>query len=140
MSKNQVSTADIPEVEAFVDAEDMLREFEQTHANIIATRSTLVENRNQKREAADKAVRAKEVSCGPWDIYQTQTKFNAEALYNAMGKDGFMKVGGRLQTKTAYDVDKAKVAAAIARGEIPTDVAEVVVTVSPRYHSPKEIT
>lgn len=139
MGYNTVEPKDVPEVMAYVEASQQLESFRTLHKKIFQQYMELAENTNQKREAADKAVRAKGVSCGPWEYYQNQEKFNAQALYETLGQSEFLRVGGILQTKTVYDVDKNKINSAIARGEISQDVASVVKTIIQKYHAPKDV-
>jgi hypothetical protein len=133
------SPEEIPEVKAYVEAETELRGFIAQNQQVFDTFGQLAEAVNDARSQADKAVRTEGVSCGPWDQYQIQTKYNARVLYEALGREEFLDVGGKLNTTTVFDVDKAKVKAAIARGDIPKDVAEQVVDKIPKYHAPKDI-
>lgn len=137
MPHNVVDPNTIPEVAAYNETKEMINTFRERHAHIFSAYDKMLEDLDQKRGAADKAVRARQVSCSDWDLYQFQTKINPDKLYNALGMDGFLRVGGSTSTQTVYGVDKAKLEAAIARGEVPPEVAEEVVVKSPRYHAPK---
>lgn len=130
---------EIPEVLEYIKAEIELRRFITSHQKVFDDFSQIVGAVNSARSQADKAVRAEDVSCGPWDRYQVQVSYDARALYEAMGREGFLEVGGKLNTTTTYDVDKAKVKAAIARGDISKSVAEVVRKETPKYHAPTDI-
>ena len=138
MSRNSVPVESIPEVKAYEDAKEMVQVFTDQHANVFSTYHQLMDTLKQKRDAADKIVRAKEVSCGDWDLYQFQVKVDAEAMFNALGMESFLRFGGTTSVKTVYDADKAKVEAAIARGDISEELAGTILTKSPRYHSPKD--
>lgn len=138
MSFNAVPADQIPEVRQYEDAKEMLEEFVKNNPTVFEAYKVLKADLQQKREAADKIVRAKEVSCSDWDLYQYQTKVDAEALYNALGMDAFLKYGGSTATKTVYDADKTKVEAAIARGDISKELGDTVLVKSPRYHAPKD--
>ena len=135
----RVEPDEIPEVQEYMDAKAMLDAYIHHNQSVFEQYRELAENVNRARESADKVVRAKEVSCGPWDIYQTQTTYDANVLYEALGREGFMRVGGKVQMQAAYEVDKAKVEAAIARGEIPPELVSSVKKESPRYKAPKDI-
>jgi hypothetical protein len=137
---NSIDPSQIPEVMAFEEAQQMLDVFKDKHSHIFQEYDELIQARNIKLEAADKVVRAKKVSCGDWELYQRQKTFDADALYEALGRDQFLAVGGVLQTVTNRSIDKAKLEASIARGDIPKKVLDVVVSESPRYHAPKAIT
>lgn len=137
MSHNPVDPNTIPEVVAYREIKEMIDIFKKRHDHVFSAYDKLLDELSQKRGAADKVVRAKEVSCDDWDLYQFQTKINPDKLYNALGMDDFLRVGGTTSTQTIYQVDKAKLEAAVARGEVPKEVADEVIVRSPRYHAPK---
>lgn len=139
MPKNAVDPNSIPEVVAYLESKEMLETFKANHTQVFATYDQLAEDLSQKMEAADKVVRGHRVSCADWDLYQTQTKVDAEALFNALGMDMFLQVGGKTSTTTTYSADKAKVEAAAARNAIPKSVLDSVITHSPRYHAPTSL-
>lgn len=139
MSYNKKEISEIPEVAAFEESKQMLEAFKTRYIQIFESYEHLVADANQKLEAADKVVRAKEISCGDWDLYQYQTKVDAEALFNALGMDKFLQVGGKTTTKTVYDADKARIEASAARGDISKNIATDVLKQSPRYHAPKSV-
>ena len=134
---NDTPTSEIPEVQAYDQAREMLDAFRQQHANVFDSHSTLVEDVRQKMQAADQAVRTKGVSCGVWEHYQNQKKYDAQALYEALGREEFMRAGGIMQTVTQFDVDKNKLEAAAANGEVPKEVIERVRSITKKYHAPK---
>jgi len=137
MPKNQKEVTAIPEVAAFLEAEQRLRQYRAQHSQVFKPYAALLEDYNQKREAADKVVRGQGISCGPWDWYSSQTKYNAQALFEALGRDKFLKVGGIMKTVTAYDLDEQKVEGAIARGEISEPVVGTFKAIIKKYKSPK---
>jgi len=139
MPKDEIPASEIPEVAEYIQAREALDGFIEEQKEVFDIYSELVEHVNDSMQRADKAVRSKSVSCGPWDKYQLQTKYDAKALYEALGRDDFLRAGGKLNTITEYGVDKAKVDAAITRGDIPQEVAQDVKKISPRYKTPKEV-
>lgn len=139
MARNSVNVEEIPEVQEYVEAKNMLDAFIQHNMSFYDRYRELAENVNRAREGADKIVKARVVSCGPWEIYQEQTTYDAAALYEALGREEFLRVGGKVQMQAVYDVDKSKVEAAIARGDIEPEVVPSVKKVSPRYKAPKDI-
>jgi hypothetical protein len=139
MGSNTKQPEEVPEVAAYEEAAQVLEAFKQNNEQVFATYSALVDDVNQKREAADKVVRAQQISCGDWDLYQWQTKYDAKALFEALGRDGFMAVGGKMKKVTEFDLDKAKFKMAVSGGEVPEEVADAVISVSPRYHAPKAL-
>lgn len=137
MPHNIVDAETIPEVGAYEESKEMLEVFLQANSQVFDTYHQLVEELNQKLEAADKVVRAQGVSVSDWDLYQFQTKVDAETLFNALGTENFLRAGGKMSSKTVYTADKSLVEAAVARGEIPQGVAESVLVKSPRFKAPK---
>jgi hypothetical protein len=113
--------------------------FRATNPAFFAHLDALEEEINTKLEAADKAVRARGISCGDFHLYSYSTKYNPEELLQAMGREKFMQVGGTMTTQTVYGVDKARVDASIASKDIDESVAEKVRVKQPRYHSPKKL-
>ena len=139
MPHNTVAVESIPEVATFQEAKRMLSTFKETNRNIFEEYELLVQQYNSKLEAADKVVRARKVTCGDWELYQQQTTYDVDALYDALGREQFLAVGGSLKTTTTRSLDKTKFNAAITRGDVPQKVVEVITSVSPKYHAPKPL-
>ncbi len=134
-------TNDFPEVVEFLEAQAALEDFKHDFAPQLATLSKLVERYNAAREQAEKVVRAAEVKCGPFDAYQVTVKYDAEELYKALGRDGFLAVGGSIGSTAKYGLDKGRFEAALtAPGcTIPESVVRAVRKESVVYHVPPEI-
>ena len=134
---NEIPVDSIPAVGEYIDRQGMLEAFMENHKGIFDTYHVLQASVAQSLEAADKIVRAQGVSCGPWDRYAIRTTYNAEALYEALGREGFLSIGGKLVTKTGYEVEGKRLETAIARGEIPQDIVDSVKKEVASYHAPK---
>lgn len=139
MKAKRVPETQVPEVQAFLEAREKVERLKEAYPEVFEQLSHLQQEYNAALEAADKAVRAKKISCGPFDCYQMQTKYNAERLFEELGRDEFLKVGGTIKTVTQYDVDKNKLEAHITSGVIPDEVVGAVRDVSPRYKKPDKI-
>ena len=142
MQKTKITTVDprnVPAVIEVLDAQDALNAFKEEHAAVFEQLEGLVSRYNSAIENADKVCRAQKISCGPFQLYQFSTKYDAEALYNAVGRDTFLTVGGKISTKTVYDVDKGALEAAIAQARISNDVIEQVRKETPAFHAPKPV-
>lgn len=135
----KLDPSEIVEVQEFIAAEHELSTFREEHSAVFEKFDELAVNYNQKLEAADKVVRAKQVSCGPWDLYQEQVKYDAKILFESVGRERFISVGGTMETQTIYGVDKSRIEASINQGLIPTDVAAQFRSVSPRFHKPNKV-
>ena len=134
------SADDIPAVQEFMQAKEILLRFKQQHAKVFEAFAAIAEDYNQKLEAAEKACRSQGVGCGPFDFYQEQITIDEKALYEWAGtREKFVAVGGQLSTVTTKKADKAKVLAAIKTGVIPKTAAVKIVKTSPRYHIPDKV-
>lgn len=129
----------VPEVQAFIEAKEKVDRLKEAYPEVFEQLASIKDEYNSTLQAADKAVRARGVSCGPFVKYQEQTKYDAEKLYDALGREKFLEVGGKTSTITTYDVDRARLEAHIAAGAIDADVLGEVRTVSPRYRKPDPI-
>lgn len=128
-----VDPMDIPEVVDFMDAKDKFESFKEHYADVFAQLEELAQEYNATLEAADKAVRAQQVSCGPFDAFQWSTKYSADTLYDLVGKEKFIEYGGKISTVTQYEVDKSRVESLIATHKIPHKVVEAFRKRSPSY-------
>jgi hypothetical protein len=137
--KNEVSSVEIKQVAEYEEALKQLERYKKKHADVFHNYSEMAEEVNQKRQIADKTVRGRGVSCGPWELYSQSVDYDPVKLYEMMGREDFLKVGGQLKVITQYDLDKSKVSAAISQQVIPKKVAEQITTKTLRYHAPKEI-
>lgn len=114
----KLSPSDVAPVQEFLTAESELKEFVAQHDKVFDQYRSLVERRNAALENADKAVRAtKGDECGPFKVSRTTTEYKPEILYEELGRETFLQLGGKIDTKTVYDIDKTRVEAAIARGQ-----------------------
>lgn len=131
-----VPVEEVPEVAAFHDVKERLNAFKQANPQFFEFLGGILEEYNDKLEAAEKVVRQRGIRCGDFDLYQWTEKVNAEQLYQSMGYEGFMSVGGKMSTVTVYEADKDRVRGFIVSGKIPPAVAEAVFKSEPRFHKP----
>jgi hypothetical protein len=142
MQKKEAKTVapkEVPEVIEFLDAQDAMNAFKEEHAPIFEQFRVLAERYNAALQQADKACRSQSVSCGPFDLYQFTTKYDAEALHNAVGRDKFLLLGGKISTQTVYGIDKGRIDACIAQNKILPEVVELVRKETPAYHKPDQV-
>lgn len=138
-SKN-VPESDIPEVAQFVETQERIKRLKEAYPEVFEQFDQLKDDYNAQLEAADKAVRSRKVSCGPFTLMSTSTKYNADKLFEQLGRKRFLEAGGIEQTVTVFSVDRGRLEAQIAANAIPADVIEEVRDVSPRYKKPEKIT
>jgi hypothetical protein len=130
---------DYPEVIDFLQKQAAIEEYKQMHADVFEQFDHLVDEYNTSLENAEKVVRSAEVNCGPFDLYQYKTTYNAEALFNAVGRDKFLELGGLTGTKVTYDIDKNRFEAAVAAKKVGKDIIAQVRKESPAFHTPKKL-
>jgi hypothetical protein len=142
MQKKQIETVDpaaVPEVIEFLNAQGALEDFKASYPELFATLQELTDKYNSTLEQADKVLRGQGVGCGPFHLKHFAVKYDAEALYNAVGRDQFLAVGGKIETQTVYDVDKGRLEAAVAQRRVPDEVIAEVRKETPTYNKPKAL-
>jgi hypothetical protein len=112
----KVDPSEVSEVIEFLDAQDALQAFKEENAAVLEQLAALSERYNTALEQAEKVCRSREVGCGPIDLYQFSVKYNASALFNAVGRDQFLVLGGETKTVTEYSLDKGRFEAAVEEG------------------------
>ena len=135
---NPVDASEIPEVMAFEEQDQMLRQFEIKHSKFMEEYKARVAAWNASRETADRAVRVKKVSSGKWERFSEETRFDYAAMYDTLGRDRYLELGNTLKTITQYDGDNDRMKGIIAKGEIADDVAAGFTNVIGKYHAPKK--
>jgi len=135
----EVDPSEIPEVAEYMQAQAELDAFAEQLGQHMEHLKALVAARNTKLQSADKAVRSRGVSCGPWNIFQTQTSYDAKSLLDATSRETFLQVGGSFATVQTLSLDKSRLKVAIDSGILKKEVVESVRTVTPKYKAPKPI-
>lgn len=136
----RVPIGDIPAVQELADLKMEIDALKTAHADVFMQYSDLVDRYNAKLEEAEKEVRAQAVSCGAFENYSVSVKFDPAKMFDELGEDMFLKVGGSIATKADYKVDPKRVEAAIASGEIPEECVDNFREVRRNYHQPKKLT
>jgi hypothetical protein len=129
----------LPQVQKFIDIRDRIHRLQEAYPEIFEQYQVMIEEYNTAQEAADQAVRALGVSCGPWEAFQEQKTYNADKLYEELGHEQFLSIGGSIKTVRKYEVDKARVEASIASGAIPKDIVDSFRKVTVKYHKPEKV-
>ncbi len=134
----RVSIGEIPEVQELLDLEQEINALKAEHSDVFVQYQDLIDRYNTKLEEADKKVRSEGVTCGPFENYSVGVKFIANKMFEELGEELFLKAGGIMETRTIYDVDPAKVVAAIANKTIPEECVDQFREVRRNYHAPKK--
>lgn len=139
MIRKTVSEETIPEVADFMESERRIERLKEAYPEVFEQLDMLKEDYNTKLQAAEKAVRAQGVSCGPFTVMSTATIYDADKLFEELGREDFLKFGGIEKTITKYELDRARFEAAYAKGAIPKAVFEGVKKITTRFRIPDGI-
>ena len=127
VGKNWTSAETIPEVME-------LLEFEKVNQADLERIRPLLEQRDILIQAAEKAVRAKEVSCDRFIILSQIDSVSWEALFDRIGREQFLDLaGGVIQTVPKYSGDVATYKSAGASRRIPEEIHRKVYKKITRY-------
>ena len=138
-TKASLQIAQVPTVIAFMQAELDLTEFKNKNAKVIVELEQYIDAYNTALEQAEKTVKALDASCGPFDRYLERTTVDAEKLYERLGRDQFLAIGGALNTKTEYSLDKKKALALVATGQLDPELAKETIITKGSFHTPKKL-
>jgi hypothetical protein len=137
---NEVPIASIPEVDALEQVKSRMKQFVDSNAQLFEWWNELVEEYNDKLQAADKAVRARGVSCGDWSVGSYQTKYDWDYMYERYGRDEFLERGGKLETQQVKSGDKKRVDLQIDSGKMDPEDAGHIRKKTPKFSGPKPVT
>jgi malate synthase len=129
----------VPEVGQFLNAEERVKAFKEMHSEVFDEYAQLLNERNALWQQADQAVRGQAASCGPWERYSETTKYDADALYEAVGRDEFLRLGGTIKTVQQRAIDRDHIKVRIEAGELRPEVVDRVRKVTGNYHAPKKL-
>lgn len=136
---NEVPVDSIPEVAALEQTKTRMRKFMDDNAQFFQWWSELVEEYNDRLQAADKAVRARGVTCGDIVVGSYQTKYDWDYMYERYGRDEFLERGGKLETIQTKSGDKKRVDLQIDAGKIAKEDAEHIRKKTPKFSTPKPL-
>lgn len=136
---NDTPVESIPEVADFEAVKQKYKAFRQANEPFFKYLDELQEQYNQKLEAANKAVRSRNASCSDFHLYNRIIKYNPEAMLTALGREDFLRLGGKETVQTVYSVDKTRAESAITASNIPKHVVDSFRSEEPRYHTPKKL-
>ena len=136
---NEVPAGSISEVAALEQTKERLKKFMADNAQLFEWLNQLIEEYNDRLQAADKAVRARQVSCGDFELGSFQTKYDWDYMYERYGRDEFLERGGKLETVQVKSGDKKRVDLQIDSGKIAVEDAEHIRKKTPKFSGPKPI-
>lgn len=124
-------------VKEFEVTERVLDLFKIENGQTFKIYGELLDEREQKRQVAEAAIKSVDASFGPWERFSEQKTYYPMAVYQHLGEKGFLELGGKLETETVYILDKEKIELAIAANKIPEEIIPEIRKVTPKYRSPK---
>ena len=131
----------IPEVQEFEQIRQDLFDFKDSNPEFFAELGQKVSRYNAAYDMAEKAVRAKQISCGPFVLTGRPTvKWDEKVLFEEMGRDFFLStLGGKEIPRVELEVDSSRVEAAMVQKLIPDEVVKIARKVRVSYHKPNKL-
>jgi nicotinic acid mononucleotide adenylyltransferase len=125
-------TSSLKEFERFERAQEALEE-------ALNPLQPLIEEYNAALEEVDGAVRARGISVGDFKIVREFDEYNADKLYELVGKDKFLELGGTESQIRKLSIDKTKLRSFIAAGKLPQPIIDQIQTRQRQYSTPKPL-
>jgi hypothetical protein len=136
-AKKVLDPQTVPEVQRVLEEIELMDDFKARHRAFLEEFRERARSYNSAVEAADKVLRAELASCGPFDLFQIDTSYDAERLYSEVGEEEFKQLGGTVHPVPEYKIEKETIEALIKMGRIPPEIVKVVQKKTPKYHKPK---
>ena len=127
---------DVEEVRELMDLKIELDRYIALHGDIIQPLRDLIDRYNSLWELADKAVRAQDVTCGPFVNYSTRISIDFEKMYEELGKDDYLANGAEIVQRATYEGDQERVLRNIEAGKIPMEAAKEFAKTTRNYRRP----
>jgi len=140
--KLQITTVEPETIEEVVSYQQAIagwEAFKSANPELFQLMEAHINDLEQKRQAADKAVRTADVSCGPIIQKTRNLKVNGDKLLSALGREEAIKCGAVISETRAVKVDMKRYEIAKAQGLVSDEIAEDVQEVGTTYSVPKEL-
>jgi hypothetical protein len=134
-----VPQSEVAEVAAYAKAARALAKWKENNPAAAAELAQLARVHNTLLKVADGAVRKLEVSCGAFELFEMRAAYDAEALYEGVGRQLFAQLGGVLATVETKTIEKDRFEALILQGRINAGLLAKVRSYGARYHAPKAL-
>lgn len=136
---NEKTVTEIPEVAAFEEVKQRIQAVREANATFFEQYDQLAEEYNDKLNAAIKATKSQEASCGDFILYQFGTNYDWEVLYQSLGHQGFLNVGGKVGQVAEYSGDKLRFESAHKSKQVTDEIYNRVVTKTARFKKPNPL-
>lgn len=120
----------------------VLERFNNARASLDAAlepHQALIEEHNDALEQANAAVRSRGISVGDFKVSREFDEYDANALFELVGREKFLEWGGVERTEVKLSVDKVKLRSFISAGKVPPGVVEQISTHQRQYSTPKPL-
>lgn len=134
---------DEPELEAikaiksYETTERKISLFESENGEVFKTYDAMLDELERKRQVADAKIRATDATFGPWERFSEQKNYDTTALYDLIGKERFLALGGTVTEMPVIELERDKLELAIAEKEISKSVVSAILKITPKYRAPK---
>ena len=140
-TKTEVATPDVlsTEVDDFLVAQERYFQWQRAYPAAYEALMAIQQEYNATLEAAEKLCRAQGRSEGPFIIKSSRQNYDAEKLFDELGKDQFIAVGGVIENVVSYSVDKTVLQSKIASRKISPEVVEAISKPVHVFAAPKKL-
>lgn len=129
----------VRELDRFERAKSRLALLRHANEGFFEELEGAVEEYNDSREQAEQAVRGRGVSMGDFKISREFDEFDADKLFELVGRDKFLEWGGAEKTERRLSVDKVKLRSYVTAGKVPKAVVDQILTKQRQYTTPKPL-
>lgn len=129
----------IAALERFEHAKAELARLREDNQDIFDSLGMAVEEYNDALEQANAAVRGRGVSMGDFQISREFDEYDADKLFELVGRTQFLEWGGAEKTERKLSVDKTKLRSFISAGKVPKAVVDQILTRQRQYSTPKPL-
>lgn len=136
---NKVEIETIPEVAEYERVLAVYNKFRKDNPTYFRILDELLEELNSKMEAAEKVVRSRHVSCGSFHLFQKNVKVDSNKVYDIIGRERFLKIGGEESTIITRRITKEALEAAVQQKLVDEKEIAPARTEEDRYHAPGKI-
>lgn len=103
------------EVIAFLEAEEDYQDYKEAFRDVIEGLRVVAKRRNETLEAADKVVRARKLSTGPFRMRgRPVLKVDADVAAKTLGEEVFRNIGGVYKQVTVLELSREDALRAVA--------------------------
>lgn len=128
-----------PAVTRFEAAKREIERLREENEDLFDMLEGAIEEYNAALEQANAVVRALETSCGDFKVTSAYTEYDPDALFELVGREKFLELGGTEDVRRSLTVDKVKLRSYIEAGKVPKHVAEAISTPHRKYSTPKPL-